>query len=223
MVGVVIQSRLNCNFGEHNTDMRTLYSGLFFVLLGFTTQLHAWSLAKDKEGVRVFTKDSSFSGFKMFRGEVRVNADLDRALTFLQDAKLATTWLHDCIESRVLASTSAEHYTVYQVIKAPWPVDDRDYVLDIRITRAKTAKKAVIEVRGLDRPDLVPLKQKRVRVTELNGTWTLTQIAENSVEITYQTEANPTGKIPAWLANAFVVDQPFSTLLNLKQHFAALQ
>lgn len=200
--------------------MRTLYSSLLFVLLSFTAHVQAWSLTKDKDGVRVFTQDSSFSGFKMFRGEVEVPTDLEQALKFLKDAPLATTWLHDCIESRLLESITSNHYTVYQVIKAPWPVHDRDYVLDIRVNRSESEKKAVIQVKGLDRRDLMPEQKKRVRVTELKGTWTLTETADNSVEIIYQTEANPTGKIPAWLANAFVVDQPFNTLLNLKKHFA---
>ena len=219
MVGVLIQSQLNCNFGEHNTDMRALYSGFLYVLLSFTAEVQAWSLAKEKEGIRVFTQDSSYSGFKMFRGEVQLRANFERTLEFLKDAKIATEWLHDCIESRLLESFSSSHYTVYQAIKAPWPVHDRDYVLDIRVNRSESIRKAVIQVKGLDRPDLVPLKNKRVRVTELIGTWTVTETAENSVEIIYQTEANPTGKIPAWLANAFVVDQPFNTLLNLKKHF----
>lgn len=202
--------------------MRTLYSAVLFVLLSFTAQVQAWSLAKDKDGVRVFTQGSSYSGFKMFRGEVQLTTDLEQALEFLKAAEIATTWLHDCIESRLLESISSNHYTVYQVIKAPWPVHDRDYVLDIRINRSES-KKAVIQVKGLDRADLVPKQKKRIRVTELNGTWTLTETSENSVEIIYQTEANPTGKIPAWLANAFVVDQPFNTLLNLKKHFANKQ
>ena len=202
--------------------MRALYSGFLFVLLSFTAQVQAWSLAKDKQGVRVFTQDSSYSGFKMFRGEVQLSTSLQQALEFLKDPKKAPLWLHDCTESRLLESISSNHYTVYQVIKAPWPVQDRDYVLDIRVNRSASGKKAVIQVKALDLMDLVPLKKKRVRVTELTGTWTLSETSNNLVNIVYQTEANPTGKIPAWLANAFVVDQPFNTLLNLKKHFSTL-
>ncbi len=203
--------------------MQGLYSLLFLVLISFATQTQAWSLAKDKQGIKVFTQDSRYSGFKMFRGEVLLDSNLENALEFLKNVEQATLWLHDCNESKLLESITENHYRVYQVIKAPWPVNDRDYVLDIQVKRSPPEGKAVIEVFGLDRPDLASTSGKRVRVTELHGVWTLIEQSEDSVKIIYETEANPTGKIPAWLANAFVVDQPYNTLLNLKNHFARQQ
>lgn len=200
--------------------MRTLYCGLIFFLIGFASHVQAWNLAKDKDGVKVFTQDSRFPGFKMFKGEVQISTSLERAIAFLKDVENAKAWLHDCKESKLIQSIDFNHYRVYQVTEAPWPVQDRDYVLDIEVLRSQTKKHAVIKVKGLDRQDLMPLQKKRIRVTDLNGTWTLTETASNSVTIVFETEADPTGKIPAWLANAFVVDQPFNTLLNLKRHFA---
>lgn len=203
--------------------MHGLQNLLFFVLISFAAHVHAWTLAKDKQGIQVFTQDSQYSGFKMFRGEVLLDSNLENALEFLKDVAKATIWLHDCKESKLLESITENHYRVYQVIKAPWPVHDRDYVLDIQVKRSPQEGKAIIEVTGLNRPDLAATTSKRVRVTELHGIWTLIEQSEDSVKIVYETEANPTGKIPAWLANAFVVDQPYNTLLNLKNHFARQQ
>jgi len=152
----------------------------------------------------------------MFKGTTLLDTDLSHAIAFLTQADKATTWLHDCIESRVLETYSATHYLVYQVTKAPWPVSDRDYVLDIQIKYSDDMQSADIFVEALT--GHVETHKKRIRVTELHGHWRLEK-SDDALKITYQTEANPTGKIPAWVANAFVVDQPFNTLLNLKRHF----
>jgi len=49
----------------------------------------------------------------------------------------------------------------------------------------------------------------------LKGFWHLEEIEPNLTKVTYQVLADPKN-IPAWLVNSGVVDQPYETLLNLK-------
>ena len=56
-----------------------------------------------------------------------------------------------------------------------------------------------------------------VPVTQLKGYWRFTPKSLNRVLIEYETSADPAGDLPAWLANSFVVDQPYGTLKKLKQ------
>ena len=191
----------------------------FTLLALFTSNSYAWDLAKEGDGVQVFTQASQFKSFKMFKGITELTSSLEEAITFLTQADKAPLWLHDCTESKVLTTYSPNHYLVYQVTRAPWPVSDRDYVLDIKIEYADDMQSADIYVEA--QTGHVEPHKKRIRVTELHGHWRLETSSPDTLTLTYQTEANPTGKIPAWLANAFVVDQPFHTLLNLKRHFAA--
>lgn len=188
-------------------------------VLALASPSFGWELVKDKEGIQIYTRDSRFENFKMFKGEVELDTSIDEAMAYLSQPALATDWLHDCSESRLLTLHSPDHYVVYQVTSAPWPVNDRDYVLDIKIERDHQKRSADIYVQALDDVKTVPRHKKRVRVTELFGRWQLQTISDKKIKLSYETEANPTGKIPAWLSNAFVIDQPFHTLQNLKLHF----
>lgn len=196
---------------------KILRSALLLIVIAFISNAHAWKLVKEGEGVQVFTQPSRFESFKMFKGTTTLSTTLQQAVSFLTQADKATQWLHDCIESKVLEKYNPNHYLVYQVTKAPWPVSNRDYVLDIKIEYSDDNLSADIFVEA--QSGFVDPHKKRIRVTELHGHWRLEQLNEASLKLTLQTEANPTGTIPAWLANAFVVDQPYNTLRNLQRHF----
>jgi hypothetical protein len=64
--------------------------------------------------------------------------------------------------------------------------------------------------------EYLPLQQGFVRVSRVKGFWQLKPY-EGGVEVVYQVHSDPGGSVPAWLANSFVVDAPFNTLINLRK------
>ena len=65
-------------------------------------------------------------------------------------------------------------------------------------------------------PDFIPEKQGVVRVPLIDGLWTLEPVENNYIIVTYQLVSDPGGNIPFFLANYFVIDVPFETLLKLR-------
>ena len=55
-----------------------------------------------------------------------------------------------------------------------------------------------------------------VRIPYLDGFWLLEKIDDNKTKVTYQVHADPGGTIPAWLANATAVNNPYETLRNMR-------
>jgi hypothetical protein len=49
------------------------------------------------------------------------------------------------------------------------------------------------------------------------GYWMLSP-SEGGTEIEYSFLADPGGNIPAWLANQFIVSNPFKTIKGLRNH-----
>jgi hypothetical protein len=71
-----------------------------------------------------------------------------------------------------------------------------------------------VNVTGI--PDYIPTVEGIVRLAKANGYWLLTSINISNTAITYQMHVEPGGMIPAWLANPFIVNVPFSTFKELR-------
>ncbi len=199
--------------------MKRLTATILSALLLTSTASQAWNLEEDDEGIKVFTQDIEGSDFKAFKGEMNTEAQLDEVLTIIRDVESMDEWLHECAASQVIEKTSEDEMIVYQETSAPWPVMDRNFVLKMKVNRADDGLSAKINFSAMVEPEVS--NDDCVRVTELTGSWTLTQTSDNNVLIVYQTSADPAGDIPSWLANAFVVDQPYNTLLNLRERVQA--
>ena len=190
------------------------------VLIFLSFSSNAWTLDKQEDGISVYTKTKNNSDFKAFRGEVVVESNIETILGVINDVESMENWLHECSKSQILERKSANEVIVYQETNAPWPVSDRSFILKMTTERSDEGKQAKILFTAIiesDSDDTSKVNNEDcVRVTELEGKWLLKQVSDTSVHILYETSADPAGSIPAWLANAFVVDQPFNTLKNLR-------
>ena len=104
----------------------------------------------------------------------------------------------------------------YNRTDAPWPVWDRDVVLDSRWTSSADGRMVTVEFVNAD-PSLVPLPEKTVRMPRLSGFYRLWKMEPEKTKVVYQVEADPGGRIPTWLAKRVARDLPWSTLSVLRK------
>ncbi len=189
---------------------------LLFLLISLSIpSTEAWELQKDAKGIQIYTQQVEGSEFKAFRGTTTVNATPHQLLDILMDPESMPEWLHDCKKSELVKKVSDNEYYVYYVTDAPWPVSDRDYVLHSVIE--KNARDDSITIQFDAVAELKESTDSCVRVTQIVGHWKFTPQSNTTSLIEYETHADPNGELPSWLANSFVIDQPYETLTNLKQ------
>lgn len=194
----------------------TIYLRLLFCLsFVFCPQIFAWELEKEDEGIRVYTEKREGSEFKAFRADMTLDAGLRQIAAQLMDVESMKDWLHDCSESELISRLDGQEYIVYQKTAAPWPVDDRDYILRSKVSQ--NPESLVVELNFSALSEVGETNDECVRVTELKGFWRMTPLTVLRTYLEYETHADPGGSLPSWLANSFVVDQPFNTLKNLRQ------
>jgi len=193
---------------------------LSLFLCAFTSNVNAWELVKNDQGVLVYTKDSERSEFKMFLGKTTLNTSVSEVLTFLMQADRMNDWVHDCGVSDILEQPEPNQILVYQRSNSPWPITDRDFFLLMRVDQISAGASATIHFNSV--PYDAPRYQndEAIRMTDLQGFWHVEKLEANKVRVEYHADGDPAGKIPAWFANSFVVDQPYYTLRNLREHFA---
>jgi len=191
----------------------------FFLLCLSATQLLAWELEHNQDGIKIYTQEISGSSFKAFRGEAFVKSTLRNLVAHHTDIEQMKNWLQDCEESELIQKVSESDFYIYQRTTAPWPVSDRDYVLHSKIqqnpdTFAVTMTFEASTQFSKSDEDCVP-------VTKLSGYWRFTPKQDGTIYVEYETHADPSGDLPSWLANSFVVDQPLGSLANLRKRVEA--
>jgi len=174
-----------------------------------------WNLKKDKNGIEVYTRSFEGSLFDEFKGVTTIeSSSLEKVLAVILDVKNYESLFPDCMNPKVLKQDGKYYDIHYIQVKAPWPVKNRDTVYEQNAVVDKNGKHAIVTLKPL--PDFIVEEKEFVRIRRGSGFWELEEDENKNVRVTYQFHGEPGGDIPAWLANSFVVTQPFETLVNLK-------
>lgn len=174
-----------------------------------------WSLKKDQEGIKVYTRSVTGSAIAEFKAVMTLNdARLTDVLDVITDVRGFVKLFPNCAEATVLEQQGRYNTVHYIRTDVPFPVSDRDGVYEQRTELASGGGSATVTIRAL--PGRIPEKEKLVRITNASGTWQLTQVGSN-VSVIYQFHGEPGGAVPGWLANSFIVDNPFGTMQNLRK------
>ncbi len=190
---------------------------LFFLLIisVFIAGAQDWELAKDKNGIQIYTRPVDHSAFKEFRGVVDMNVPISALVAALHDIDAYPEWMPNAASSEVLSERSDTQVVYRLVTDAPWPVQDRDGIYGMHFESKPGSAAVLIRLEAL--PDRVPTDPDYIRIRTLTGYWRLHPREDGSVQVTYQVLTDPAGNVPVWMVNATVVSQPFQTLSALRQ------
>lgn len=196
---------------------------LILFLLTYTLLASPWHLDKEKNGIKVFTREVKGSDFLEFKGVVEVNASVDAVVAFLYDIPRTAEWIHDCDFGMTLEEVSFENNYIYQTFDLPFPVSNRSLILHSILTYTKEgarldsmAASDFCDSRETKRCRRVK-KEKMLQITKSKGSYRLIVEGKNKTKIIWQLHTEPGGYIPTWLANAMVLDLPFYSLDKLRE------
>jgi len=171
-----------------------------------------WSLAYDREGIRVYLRGVADSPYQQFRGVSTIKASVRTLVDLQENLRVACKWLYACDQMR-LVEVDGDSTWVYLTTNLPWPTLPRDIILKVTTERLDDGTL----VRHLSaEPGKLPEEPGLIRVQHLSGEWVMKPLGERETEVTYQLKADPAGDVPGWLANRFVVDAPVVTLRTLR-------
>ncbi len=174
-----------------------------------------WTLAKNKQGIKVFTRKVKGIDFKEFKGIVTVKTSLTSLVALLCDAKATPSWMANCTRVEVLEQISDRETYTYTLSKAAWPVKDRDAVMHNVISQDGST--LVVTIQQTGKPHHIARKKKIIRIKRIESVWQFTPKQDGFVEVVYQALSDPSGALPAWLVNSAVVSQPYGTLQKMRK------
>ena len=189
-----------------------------FLLIFFPLSLFAqknWEIAKNKNGIEVYTKDAPGWPIKAYLARGMIEKSFDTVATYMRQIHLRKEWVADCSKSEVLHKVGNTEFIVHFVIETPWPTENRDMVLKIYIDKETEAGAVFFRFTSL--PNYIPQIEGTVRVQRAIGYWKVRKVNETRTEISTEGRSTTGGTIPEWLANMFVEDNPYESIKNLRE------
>ncbi len=174
-----------------------------------------WSLISDRQQVRVFRQNDGGHDFAI-RGTTRFALRDEYALVaVLRDYAAYPQWLHFVTGVDELAPGADGARRLRFTTRLPWPLRDREALLESRLVRGPTTTDQVT-VALSNRPRLLPPDPDYVRVPRLQGSLAFRRLGDDRVEVDYRLRLDPGGDLPAWLARLLLRDAAHFTLRRLR-------
>ncbi len=175
----------------------------------------AWSLEKDKDGIKVWTRKTPNSSLKEYKAVTVVQSSMDKILSTIKNYKTYEKWMYkvDAGSVKLVKKTSDNDFIVRMTISAPF-IKSRESVTHY-VVSAPDAK-GVVTISMNAEPNALPANSDYVRISKMNGYFKLVPQPNGKIEITHQAASSPGGSIPDSMANLGVVDAPFTILTKLK-------
>jgi len=181
-------------------------------------------LKLNKDGIKVYYYNHKNFNLGTFKAITYINTSLASTLAVMFDNESYPDWIHACTKSFVIKEISFNERYHYQILNMPFPFTDRDFIFHSILKQNPTTKAITIILTSIS--DYCNDKQSSqcnevkksnlVRVIKSIGTYKL-EPYDKVLKITWVQHTDPTGNIPNWLVNQFIVDTPYWTLKNLAQ------
>lgn len=190
---------------------------LFFIafLCSFSTFAQTeWKLKKSEAGIDVYVRTAPGTNLLEFKGVTILECNTETVFNVFRDFNSWTDWSYKLAKVDVLKQESPVEFFVYYEVDMPWPMDNRDMINHIRMTKNKLTGEGRIILESI--ADYIPEDEEKVRLKDGRGFYQLNPTEDGKTEITYQYFTDPEG-VPTWVVNLFITDSPFATLKGMRE------
>ncbi len=196
---------------------KNIYPFFIFIMccLYLPINLFAWELAKDEDGIKVYTREVKGAEIKEYKAVMNLKTSLSSLVALLKDVPAYKAWIYTTEKSEALKKINPRESIIYSMNNTPWPISDRDTVFYNSINQ--DPKRLIVTIKITGKNDYIPEKSNLVRIKTMNGSWRFIPKDNGIVEVNYQMHNDPGGNIPSWFINLVVVKQPFETLMKIKK------
>lgn len=190
-----------------------VYIGILF----FSTDIYAladWELEKNANGIKVYTRKNEGDRIKEFKAITTIFASRIKIAEVVTRISDYPNWYPHCGEAKVRKIISSTERQVYYRLDLPWPADDRDCLMIMKVKANKAKKETVIYFSNDGGSTKL---SDAIRMPSAEGFWKLTSLEDEKTKVTFQFSSDPGGNLPAWIINMFIVDGPYDTFIELKK------
>lgn len=124
-----------------------------------------------------------------------------------------TSWVYGNKRSGIIKKVNDHDIIYFTEAHLPWPIQDRDLVIELNIKPATATEPLTITAKSID--GILPPKKHFIRVPYSLAIWRIIPIPGNKIKVDYIFSLDPGGSIPGWLVNLTIAKGPYQSFLKL--------
>lgn len=185
---------------------------LFVIDPAQANMIDEWVLELDREGVRVYTQLDGASPYKQIKVTTTINASMERVMEILMAFSQYKSWMNHVTESYLINQSDSATYYVFTLEDAVWPMQNRYQVSKMSVNQSTTSS----TVRFRSVPDYIEKRTDAIQIKQFEGYWSVHNRPNHQCTLEYVLIQNPGGHVPPWLANFHAIENPYQSVVRLK-------
>ncbi|WP_248131832.1 START domain-containing protein [Acinetobacter radioresistens] len=183
---------------------------LLSLLITQSTSAEQARLKINKQNIKVWTYQMSRNPAASYKAETVFNVPLEQAVALIMDVERAQQWVPYMGKISILnRDDQAGEFLLHVVMDLPFPLKDRDLIIQSKITRERNG---TVNIRNRGMADSRFSQPDYIRLQDYQGDWTFQRLGANKVKVTTMGYVNPEGSLPISFMNMFVEQQPYQML-----------
>lgn len=175
-------------------------------------------LILDKNNIKIWSYKVPKSPLSGFKATTTVKSSLSGLVSLITDTQNANRWLYRTDRIDVLArDDSQQFFTIRVITDVPWPLTDREALVDVRISQDAKTGRVRIDSNESVSANKYPVADCCLRMPMVKGYWLFKPVGNGLVEVTMSGHADPGGMIPKGLVNFLIQEHPYNTLQGLRR------
>lgn len=191
---------------------RFLTATFLCVSLSYCVNIPQASLNHSTTLSRISLVNKVGSDFHQINATFQVTGDKTTAFKVISDLSTTKEWLPEVESIQTLEIYDFNNFLLRTVLDSPWPFKQRETITCV--STAFDEEEIRIDIKSC--PQRYPANESYVRVEQLKSSWRIKQLANNTVEIDYQTWLDPKGYVPAYFFNQQLLTRTKNSLNKLQ-------
>jgi len=194
---------------------------LGLIIIVFSSNLIAqektgeWIFYKESDGISVYYKTNENSHIKEMKLITTVKATVKTVSSFITNVDSLKNWGYGCVQSDLLKKMGNKELYYYYAVDVPWPFEDRDVVINMKISHDSIS--GITTIRSKNADGYLPEKPDRTRIKHVRAQWVLTPLEKNLMQIDFSISTDLGADFPDWIVNHALSYSPTKSMLALKQ------
>lgn len=192
---------------------------IFLSVLAGTAQASGgeWQLARDRDGIRVWTRDIPNYPIREFKAVMIVKSSLAGLVNLILDTDNASRWVYRTDRIQLLKQdVESATFLIRVETNFPWPLANRDVVIAGQIAQEEKTGTVSIKSHSVEVAEYAQ-DPDFVRMPDMEGTWLFRPLGGELVEVTMIGRADPGGNIPSGVVNLIIHETPYRTMQGMRK------
>ncbi len=198
-------------------SMRSLLGSALLFALPFSAMSEPkWDKIRDEPNMQIWKGTVEGSPLTAFKGTRVMPVKITKVVEVLmsEDVAMRRDWVDRLSQFTILEKRGQYDWTFYAAYDMPWPIDDRDYIVDGSLKIDPSKNEVMIYLKSGQHANSPKTVGVRADLTE--SWYRLVPLPGDKTEVTVSIQTNPRGELPPWLVNLIQKSWPANTLSKLE-------